>query len=185
MGEQLIAQGFLIKTMNLPTGAKVLEFGPGWGNTTLQFVQLGYQVTAVEIEANFIELIRHRCAGYTPTLVQSDMLAFETSERFDAVVFFESFHHCADHRRLLRQVKHLLAPGGMLVLASEPIADFPQPWGLRLDGQSLWATRRHGWLELGFDSAYLLGHFEDEGWKVTRTAEPALGSMADVIIARR
>lgn len=185
VGEQLIAQGFLIKTMGLAPGAKVLEFGPGWGNTTLQFLQCGYQVTAVEIEANFVELIRHRCAGYSPTLVHSDMLAFTTSERFDAVVFFECFHHCADHRRLLRQVKEFLRPGGLLVLASEPIADFAQPWCIRLDGQSLWAMRRHGWLELGFDSAYLLGYLEEEGWQVSRFTEPALGSMADVIVARR
>lgn len=185
IGEQLIAQGFLIQTMGLPPGSTVLEFGPGPGNTTLQFLQSGYRVTAVEIDEKFVEVIRHRCDGKGElTVVHSDMLSFRSADKFDAVVFFECFHHCADHVQLLRNVRGLLEPGGQLVLASEPIADFPDPWGVRLDGGSLWSMRRYGWLELGFDTEYLFSHLRNEGWNVTRRREPILGTIADVVIAR-
>jgi hypothetical protein len=37
--------------------------------------------------------------------------------------------------------------------AAEPITDdFGEPWGLRLDGMSAWSIRKHGWLELGFQT---------------------------------
>jgi hypothetical protein len=71
------------------------------------------------------------------------------------VLFFESFHHCADHNLLLEKIERVLKPGGKIVFGAEPITkDFPLPWGLRMDGQSLWAIRKNGWLELGFNRNY-------------------------------
>jgi 2-polyprenyl-3-methyl-5-hydroxy-6-metoxy-1,4-benzoquinol methylase len=187
VGEQLIAQGFIFRSMPLPPPGHVLEFGPGWGNTTLNFLQLGYRVTAVEIDPKFVELVRARCAQFSEhlTVVQGDMLSFRSRQPFDAVVFFESFHHCADHVQLLRNVREMLRPGGVLVLASEPVMKLPYPWGVRLDGMSLWSMRRYGWLELGFDNGYFLELLRREGWEVERRSEPALGQIADVILARR
>ena len=188
VGEQLIAQGFLLKALSfLPPKARLLEFGPGWGNTTLHFLQLGYSVKAVEIDEKFVELVRHRGAAFADQLdvVQGDMLSFTTADSFDAAIFFECFHHCADHVQLIRQVKQMLRPGGVLVLASEPIGKYPYPWGVRLDGQSLWAMRRYGWLELGFETSYLFGVLEKEGFRVERRREPSLGTIADVVLATR
>lgn len=53
VGNQLMAIGFVIKTLSLPKGAKILEFGPGWGNTTIALEKMGFDVTAVDIEKNF------------------------------------------------------------------------------------------------------------------------------------
>jgi SAM-dependent methyltransferase len=164
----------------------VLEFGAGWGNTTLHFLELGFTVTAVEVDPQFAELIRHRGEKHAERLTVhvSDMLAYESPERVDAVVFFESFHHCADHVEMLRKVKRLLAPGGALVLASEPVGAFPYPWGVRLDGQSLWSTRKYGWLELGFDERYFYDLLAREGFRWERTQNAELGVLSDVIVAR-
>ncbi len=50
---------------------------------------------------------------------------------------------------------NLLNEGGKIIFAAEPITDdFPIPWGLRLDGESLWAIRNFGWCELGFQESY-------------------------------
>jgi cyclopropane fatty-acyl-phospholipid synthase-like methyltransferase len=46
--------------MGLPSGASILEFGAGWGNTSIELAKVGYNVTAVDIEANFVELINLR-----------------------------------------------------------------------------------------------------------------------------
>jgi hypothetical protein len=56
---------------------------------------------------------------------------------------------------MLERLRRLVRPGGLLVLAGEPVGDFEMPWGVRLDGQSLYAMRKHGWLELGFETSYL------------------------------
>jgi hypothetical protein len=141
VGDQLIAQGFLIRAMNLQPGASVVEFGPGWGNTSLHLAQMGCRVTAVEIEKDLVELIRWRAnaLGVAIELVNQDMLAFQPSEQYDAALFFESFHHCADHLRMLRNLEPMISPDGLIAFASEPIAAFPYPWGfVRPDGLTLW-----------------------------------------------
>src|SRR5205814_1478988 len=139
---------------------------PGWGNTTQALLQTGYDVTAVEIDPAFIDLIAQRCALHADrlTLETADMMEFTSTHRFDVILFFESFHHCQDHRRLLRQLHDLLAEGGVILFVAEPIVDLPYPWGLRLDGQSLWAIRQLGWLELGFDRSYFMQALRDTGW---------------------
>ena len=43
-GEQLMAVGWLIRAMALPPGSRIVEFGPGWGNTTLALARLGHHV---------------------------------------------------------------------------------------------------------------------------------------------
>ncbi len=178
VGDQLMALGFIIKTMNLPSGSKILEFGPGWGNTTINLARMGYAVTAVDIEPNFLALIQSRakmlhlsvktiCGNF------SDAVDQESPDKYDAVLFFESFHHCADHLKLIRDLGTMLKPGGIAVFASEPITDlFPVPWGLRLDGMSVWSTRRFKWLELGFKESYFRDTLARFGWKLTKHVCP-------------
>lgn len=187
VGEQLMAQGFIIRAMNLPAGARIVEFGPGWGNLTLHLAQMGYDVTAVEIERDLVELLRYRAnaLGVDIKLVHQDMATFEPGEPYDAALFFESFHHCADHLRLLRNLDAMIVPDGLIAFAGEPIADFPHPWGfVRPDGQTLWSIRRFGWFELGFDTSYFLRTLLLFGWLPRRHRSDAAHLM-DVIIARK
>lgn len=167
-GEHFMAVGFLLRAMALPPGSRVLEFGPGWGNTTIMLAKLGHRVTAVDIEPRFCELLRRRAAreGVEIEVVNADFLwAEEAGARFDAVLFFECFHHCADHLRLLRALRGALAPGGRVFFGAEPISPgFPMPWGLRMDGCSLWAIRKNGWMELGFRDDYFQDALARTGW---------------------
>lgn len=171
-GHHLLAIGFMLCKLGLKPGARILEFGPGWGNTTLELARLGFDVTAVDIAPDFCELVRRRAAlsGLPVTVVQADFFHAETVETpFDAVLFFECFHHCHDHMRLLRALHRAVAPGGSVFLASEPIiAAYGTPWGLRVDGEALWAIRKHGWLELGFDEAYFAAALARTGWHGVR-----------------
>jgi SAM-dependent methyltransferase len=160
-----------------------VEFGPGWGNLTIDLAVMGHVVTAVEVEPQFCALIEQRCppSGAVRT-VCADMLDFEADEPFDAAVFFESFHHCADHRRMLERLHDIVRPDGVVVFGAEPVAEMAYPWGPRLDGLSLWSTRTYGWLELGFDPAYFRAALQRGGWEAERRLGPA--STADVFLAR-
>ncbi len=168
-GDQLMMQGYMLRLLNLAPGGRVLEFGPGWGNTTLHMAQLGYRVTAVDVYEPFCALIQARAAqiGVQVDTVTADMLAFETDQRYDAVLFFESFHHCADHLALMHKLHHFVAPGGRVIFAGEPINSFfPYPWGVRPDGISVWSIRKFGWLELGFTPGYFKEALRRNGWSV-------------------
>ncbi len=180
--------GYLLHCLDLAPGARVLEFGPGWGNTTLAMAMIGLDVTAVDIEPDFCELIRRRASrqGVGITVVNADFFWAETvTEPFDAVVFFECFHHCSDHHRLLTALDRAVKPGGRVLFAAEPIMpDFPLPWGLRMDGESLWAIRHHGWMELGFNETYFHDALARAGWGVRKHALPGI-EWAAVLEARR
>jgi 2-polyprenyl-3-methyl-5-hydroxy-6-metoxy-1,4-benzoquinol methylase len=183
VGGQLMAIGYLIRTMNLTPGKSVLDVGAGWGNTSIALARMGHRVTALDIEQRFLDLIAQRARRKRLGIetVRGDFSAIGGLGRaFDAVLFFESFHHCADHQALVASLGRVVAPGGKIVFAGEPIdPDFPLPWGLRMDGQSLWAIRRQGWLELGFREDYFLGLLARHGWSVSKSVcQELTGSQA-------
>lgn len=173
-----MGMGFLLHALDLPPGARVVEFGPGWGNSTLAMAMTGLEVTAVDVEANFCDLLRRRASRHEVdiTVVHADFMWAETvAEPFDAAVFFECFHHCADHMRLLRALRTAVKPEGRIYFAAEPILpEFPLPWGVRMDGEALWAIRNNGWMELGYQDSYFLEALARTGWTATRHAQPGL-----------
>jgi SAM-dependent methyltransferase len=163
---------------------RVVEFGPGWGNLTGDLVATGLDVTAVEVDEKFCQLIAHRCTGPGRVdVVQGDMLGFAADAPFDAAVFFESFHHCADHIALLHRLHDIVRPGGVVLFAAEPIQKLDYPWGPRLDGLSVWSSRTHGWLELGFDFAYFDRALARTGWTGRCHRLRAGADETDVIVA--
>jgi ubiquinone/menaquinone biosynthesis C-methylase UbiE len=170
VGEHLMAIGRTLRVLDLPPGSRVLEFGAGWGNLTLAMAQAGLQVTAVDIGQNFVDLISARAARLNvdvEVLAGDFSLVQELKATYEVVLFFESFHHCADHQRLVEDLGRVVAPGGRIIFAAEPVLKtFPVPWGLRLDGESVWAIRRNGWLELGFRSSYFRRLLLHAGWRV-------------------
>jgi 2-polyprenyl-3-methyl-5-hydroxy-6-metoxy-1,4-benzoquinol methylase len=177
VGQQLMGLGFIIRSMGLPAGASVLELGAGWGNTTVALSRMGYDVTAVDIDPTFVNLILTRAAKFGLTIDArcSTFLEIDQLDRqFDGVLFFESFHHCSDHRSLLTKLAGVINPAGRVFFAAEPIDEtFPMPWGLRLDGESLWAIRQNGWLELGFQESYFLRTLQHLGWLAVKHVTPA------------
>jgi SAM-dependent methyltransferase len=187
VGDHLMGLGFMIKTAGIGPGARVLEFGPGWGNTTLAFAQLGCHVTAVDIEPNFVDLVnrRVRAAGLEVEAIRGDFNLFYDSDRqFDAVVFFESFHHCSDHLLLLHSLRNRVPADGVVVFAAEPIVEsFPVPWGVRLDGMSVWSIRKHRWMELGFQESYFVRTMMRLGWVLTKHVTTA-SSIGTIFLAR-
>lgn len=190
VGGYLIAYGHLIRAMELPPGARILKVGCGTGSLSQYLARMGYRLTCVDLNASNLELIRRATAGLAvpASVVRADMNELSPAQLQDAVVFFESLHHCLDHAALLERVKGWLAPGGRLVLGAEPIVSgqppvVPYPWGPRLDGESLRAIRRFGWMELGFDEAYLFELLGRTGYTWERRRSPE-SHWADVIVAR-
>ena len=188
VGAHLIGIGHVIRTLDLPANSRVLELGPGWGNTTLALAQMGHDVTAIDIEPNFVKLITERAARVGAVIdarLGDFALMRELEPGFDAVLFFESFHHAANHLDVIESLDRIVKPGGRVLFAAEPISEtFANPWGLRLDGESLWAIRKNGWLELGFRPDYFKETLARYGWSSTQVDCNETGWGA-VVVARR
>ena len=150
---------------------RMVEYGVGWGNTTVATLQAGFDVLAVDIDPKWLELLRLRAAK----LGVAERLSVFVGE-FGAlppgiqapggVLFYECFHHALNHDETLGLLKQQLADGGLVLFAAEAIAKhYPNDWGVRLDGHSVWAIRRFGWMELAFSEDYFIRltrrhHFE-------------------------
>jgi 2-polyprenyl-3-methyl-5-hydroxy-6-metoxy-1,4-benzoquinol methylase len=172
IGSYMMGIGHIVRVVGTKPACRILEFGPGWGHATLALARSGYEVTAVDIEPIFVELIntlaaQHNCIIETHC---GSFLDIPTSGKFDVILFFECFHHCFDHSVLLERLKAVLNPGGRILLCNEPIGNdlVPYPWGIRLDGHALWAIRTHGWMELGFKEDYLVKLFAARGFTLTK-----------------
>jgi len=187
VGGQLIGIGSLIRLMSLPAGASILEMGPGWGNTSLTLAQMGYKVTTLDIEERFCRLIetRARTLGVELKVIRGDFFsARDIGECFDAVLFYESFHHCADHLRLLDELAQIVRPHGQLVLAGETIdEDIPYDWGINPNGEAIWQIINNGWFELAFRESYLLRTLARKGWRTDACRSSV--ATANVYLSRR
>jgi SAM-dependent methyltransferase len=180
IGSYLMGVGFVLRSLALPAGSRVIEYGVGWGHISTALARAGFEVTCVDIEPKFLELTdrQARAAG---AAVSTYLGEFGTDPyagaiHADGIVFFEAFHHSLDHRAVLAQLRRILRPGGRLILCGEPIdPTFPVPWGIRPDGHSLWAIRSFGWMELGFSEDYFLRLMLLSGFSVEKLIQPDLG----------
>jgi SAM-dependent methyltransferase len=110
----------------------------------------------MDIEGKFLEILRRRAAResiLTINTIQGEFLDLpDTPHVYNAALFFECFHHCIGFKVLLERLRSVIKPGGRIVFCGEVFYGdwFDFPWGVRLDGQSVWAIRSFGWMELGF-----------------------------------
>jgi 2-polyprenyl-3-methyl-5-hydroxy-6-metoxy-1,4-benzoquinol methylase len=173
IGTYMMAVGHIIQVIGTRPATRILEFGSGWGHLTIAIARSGYQVTAIDIEPMFIELI-NTLAKREDCVIDARCGSFDdiptSGIGFDVILFFACFHHCFDHPSLLPRLKSALNPRGRVILCNEPVGKdvVPYPWGIRLDGHALWAIRSHGWMELGFREDYLTALFMDCGFRLTK-----------------
>ncbi len=137
---------------------EIVEFGSGWGELAIPLAKSGQKVTCVDIDAGLIARLKRIAdrEGYVVSTINCDFVDAAksiTSRGFDCAVFQSSFHHCLDFSELLATIKKgVLNENGVIFFFAEPIIkNYAFPWGLRYDGESLWAIMCNSWLELGFD----------------------------------
>ena len=94
---------YLIWTIQryVPAGSRLLEVGFGSGTTAVLLADLGYKVTAVDIEARLVERLRERYADWVRmgrlVVQQADMLALPWQKReFDMAYHQGVLEHFSD-----------------------------------------------------------------------------------------
>lgn len=188
VSDQIIMIGLIIKLMRLTPGAKILEFGAGWGNTAVNLCRMGYETTVIDIEHRYLDIVNGRTKNFETPIktICGDFFSIEQlNEKYDALLFKECFHHCSDHQKLISLFEDRLTELGIIVFAGEPIyEDFPVPWGVQFDGESVWASRNFKWLELGFKENYFRETMAHYGWVVRKYSFPIV-ERGTIFIASR
>jgi 2-polyprenyl-3-methyl-5-hydroxy-6-metoxy-1,4-benzoquinol methylase len=99
-------------------GKKVADLGAAQGNISIHLARLGYTVTAVERNQDFIDYARSKQDSERVDWRCADLRNFAADEEYDVVVLGEVIEHTGTPDGLLATVTKLLRPGGMLVLTT-------------------------------------------------------------------
>jgi 2-polyprenyl-3-methyl-5-hydroxy-6-metoxy-1,4-benzoquinol methylase len=172
---------------DLAEAPSVLDMGSGWGLSSELLAFTGCVVTAVDINHQFVELVRRRSdrLGLNIQAVHSSFDEFNTDRRFDAIFFYECLHHATKPWELLRRCTTWLKEGGKLIISGEPINDiWWKHWGLRLDALSVYCIRKFGWFESGWSLPFLKRIVVEAGLWPTVFEGKGLGA-AGVVVARK
>ena len=106
----------IIRSAGLTAESKILEIGPGTGQATEPFLDLGCQVAAAELGENLAEYLRLKYADRKNlTVWQGDFLRFPENEKYDMIYSATAFHWIPREEGFAK-VKVLLKPGGTLAL---------------------------------------------------------------------
>ena len=113
---------FIVKALNLPAGAKVLDLCCGQGRHSLELARRGFQVVGVDLSEALLYAARKRAEseGLNVTFLQCDMREIDFKDEFDAVInMFTSFGYLeseAEDEKVLGKVAQALKSGGKFLL---------------------------------------------------------------------
>jgi ubiquinone/menaquinone biosynthesis C-methylase UbiE len=113
---------FLVSTLQLSAGDKVLDLACGTGRHSVELAARGMDVTGIDFNRAALDVAEGAAekSGVAPRFVELDMRELQSGERFDAVIcFWTSFGYFedeADDLRVAQRVAAALAPGGRFLL---------------------------------------------------------------------
>ncbi len=113
----------LVKDRYTP-GARLLDFGCGWGNNAVVFAKLGYTVDGFDISPRNIEATLGRAANYgvadrlNAQVAPAEALPY-ADQTFDVVVGVDILHH-VDIPKAIAEVRRVLRVGGTAIFR-EPL----------------------------------------------------------------
>jgi 2-polyprenyl-3-methyl-5-hydroxy-6-metoxy-1,4-benzoquinol methylase len=154
---------------DLEPEAWVLDVGCGWGLSTETIGFTGANVHAIDINRDFINLVKQRTA--TRSLKVKTQFttfdAFDSNINYDMIFFYECLHHSVSVLNTLSHLSKFAKPNGTMIFAGEPVTRaFWKHWGMRLDPLSVYCMRKFGWFETGWSEDYIRLAFDRIGWKL-------------------
>jgi ubiquinone/menaquinone biosynthesis C-methylase UbiE len=119
----------LLEYLEKLNGKRVLDYGCGWGDSSLYMLDQGAEVHGIDISNKYIDAARKRCheAGYHDSkfgfyVMDAHNLGF-ADDSFDSVVGLGILHHL-EFGAALKEIHRVLKPNGR-ALFQEPLAGNP------------------------------------------------------------
>ncbi len=113
----------IVKLLGMKAGESVLDLACGFGRHSLVFAEHGFDVTAVDLNPDFIEEADANTskAGKTVRFICADMREFREPESYNNVVLlynsFGYFKERRDDERVIRNCFDSLLPGGKILIS--------------------------------------------------------------------
>jgi cyclopropane-fatty-acyl-phospholipid synthase len=109
---------YCYEKLGLKPGDHVLEIGPGWGAWFEYAARRGVKCTGLTISKESANYLQRRAAelGHDWSVIDCDFLAYETTQKYDAIVIMGVIEHLPQYGPVLRKFASLLKPGGLIFL---------------------------------------------------------------------
>lgn len=188
IGRYMMGVANIVANAGPSVGNRLLEYGPGWGHTSIALARSGFDVTVVDIEPTFLDAIEARAFVDDVTIrtMKGQFGQSPDDGTYNVIVFYECFHHAFEFVELMARLRDLLDKDGRILLAAESIYEnYPIPWGVRLDPHAIWAIRSFGWMELAFDAMFFSDLARRNGFVVERHDCPSAGAHGTLHMLRR
>ncbi len=104
--------------LGLKAGDHILEIGPGWGAWFEYASARGVKCTGISISQASIDYLNGRAKelGQDWELIFSDLLAYKTDRKYDAIVIMGVIEHLPQYDKVLAKFMELVKPGGNIFL---------------------------------------------------------------------
>lgn len=125
---------------------RALDLGCGTGNICLKLLDLGYEVTAVDLSAEMIAVLDRKLAQRKNSMcslvnsgVEEYFAGHAAGDDHDLIAFSSVLHHLPDYFSVVNRAYQHLASGGVLFICHEPLPRKAErrPWGKGLSSQLL------------------------------------------------
>jgi len=107
---------------------KILDLGAGEGSATLPFLELGAEVTAVDISESSLRLLKTKCSTSVRELEIRGQDVFDAikslqseGRQYDVIVANSFLHHVPDYLGLIREAVSILSPNGQFFSFQDPL----------------------------------------------------------------
>jgi SAM-dependent methyltransferase len=156
----------------LPPGSRILDVGCSSGWLSEYFARLGYSVKGIDISPDFVAMAQERIARVAYAVDHESALRCEfavhdievapLSEKFDAVICYDSLHHFEDEQAAMRHFAAMMDIGGSLFIleGERPASGSVGEEELRDIMEELHT------LESPFDYAYLRKLLDENGFAI-------------------
>ena len=94
------------------------DFASAQGNYSLLLSEAGFDVTAVDINDEFLKYAKKKHTHGKFQTVRANIIEYRDSEKFDCVLLGEIIEHVAFPKQLLKSAYENLKPGGVLILTT-------------------------------------------------------------------
>ncbi|BAW31990.1 MAG TPA: class I SAM-dependent methyltransferase [Methanothermobacter sp.] len=100
---------------------RALDLGCGYGYYTVDLLQRGYEVDAVDISDHSIEMTRNKIEemkNHPKVEIHNiNALDFESKKKYDLIICFEMLEHLHEVLKLLKLINTWLKDGGILLIS--------------------------------------------------------------------
>ncbi len=113
----IVRNVFHAQKMRPESTVRIADVGAGMGNASRLLARMGYDVTAIEMDAHTVSEARKKIPQTSMTYVEENIVDHEPSAPYDVIMAFDVLEHLEDPQKMLEKFLPMLTPSGRIVLS--------------------------------------------------------------------